>query len=94
MQGFADIFKPYLTEEAYETFRKYGYYSMLVKNNLRIISINCLLCDSMNFHLLYDYKQTKEMFNWLEKILSESEKKGEIIHIMNHIPMLSTHHTF
>ena len=33
------------------------------------------------------------MFTWLEKILSEAEKKGEIVHIMNHIPMLSTHHT-
>ena len=69
LQGLADIFKPYLTEEAYETFRKYGYYSMIVKNNLRIVSINCLLCDSMNFNLLYDYTQKKEMFNWLEKVL-------------------------
>ena len=25
LQGLADIFKPYLTDEAYETFRKYGY---------------------------------------------------------------------
>ena len=93
LQGLADIFKPYLTDEAYETFRKYGYYSMIVKNNLRIVSINCLLCDSMNFNLLYDYTQTKAMFTWLEKVLSEAEKNGEIVHIMNHIPMLSTQHT-
>jgi len=93
LHGLADIFKPYLTEEAYETFRKYGYYSMIVKNNLRIVSINCLLCDSMNFNLLYDYTQTKAMFTWLEKVLSEAEKNGEIVHIMNHIPMLSTQHT-
>ena len=93
LQGLADIFKPYLTDEAYETFRKYGYYSMIVKNNLRIVSINCLLCDSMNFNLLYDYAQTKAMFTWLEKVLSEAEKNGEIVHIMNHIPMLSTQHT-
>jgi sphingomyelin phosphodiesterase len=93
LQGLADIFKPYLTEEAYETFRKYGYYSMIVKNNLRIVSINCLLCDSMNFNLLYDYTQTKAMFNWLEKVLADAEKNGEIVHIMNHIPMLSTQHT-
>ena len=93
LQGLADIFKPYLTEEAYETFRKYGYYSMIVKNNLRIVSINCLLCDSMNFNLLYDYTQTKAMFTWLEKVLSDAEKNGEIVHIMNHIPMLSTQHT-
>jgi len=93
LQGLADIFKPYLTDEAYETFRKYGYYSMIVKNNLRIVSINCLLCDSMNFNLLYDYTQTKAMFTWLEKVLSDAEKNGEIVHIMNHIPMLSTQHT-
>ena len=93
LQGLADVFKPYLTEEAYETFRKYGYYSMIVKNNLRIVSINCLLCDSMNFNLLYDFTQTKAMFTWLEQVLSEAEKNGEIVHIMNHIPMLSTQHT-
>ena len=50
LYGLADIFKPYLTKEAYETFRKFGYYSMIVKDNLRIVSINCLLCDSMNFY--------------------------------------------
>ena len=93
LQGLADIFRPYLTDEAYETFRKYGYYSMIVKDKLRIVSINCLLCDSMNFNLLYDFKQTKAMFTWLEGVLSEAEKNGEIIHIMNHIPMQSTQHT-
>ena len=95
LYGLAEIFKPYLTDEAYDTFSKYGYYTMLVKNtnNLRIISINCLLCDSMNFNLFYDYKQTKAMFTWLEKVLSESEKNNEIVHIMNHIPMQSTQHT-
>ena len=93
LEGLADIFKPYLSDEAYETFRKYGYYSMLVKDNLRIISINCLLCDSMNFNLLYDFTQTKAMFTWLEKVLSEAEKNGEVVHIMNHIPMESTQHT-
>lgn len=93
LYGLADIFKPYLTKEAYETFRKFGYYSMIVKDNLRIVSINCLLCDSMNFYLLYDYKQTKAMFTWLEKVLSDAEKNGEIVHIMNHIPMQSSQHT-
>ena len=93
LQGLADIFKPYLDDDAYETFRKYGYYSMLVKNNLRIISLNCLLCDSFNWFLLYDSSQTKQMFNWLENVLSQAEKNGEIVHIMDHIPMESSQHT-
>ena len=66
---------------------------MIVKDKLRIVSINCLLCDSLNFHLLYDFNQTKAMFTWLEGVLSEAEKNGEIVHIMNHIPMQNTQHT-
>ena len=93
LEGLAEIFKPYLTDEAYETFRKYGYYTMLVKNNLRIISLNCLLCDSFNWNLLYDAAQPRQMFKWLENVLAEAEKNGEIVHIMDHIPMESTQHT-
>ncbi len=93
LQGLADIFKPYLDDNAYETFRKYGYYTMLVKTNLRIISLNCLLCDSFNFNLLYDSSQPRQMFKWLEKVLEEAEKNGEIVHIMDHISMESAQHT-
>ena len=93
LQGLADIFKPYLNDDAYETFRKYGYYTMLVKNNLRIISLNCLLCDSFNFNLLFDSSQPRLMFKWLEKVLDEAEKNGEIVHIMDHIQMHSSQHT-
>ena len=88
--GLADIFKPYLTREAFETFRNFGYYTMIVKDNLRIVSLNCLLCDSFNFHLIYDHRQAKAMIVWLEKVLSDAEKKGEIVHIMNHIPFSSS----
>ena len=93
LQNLADIFRPYLDENAYETFRKYGYYTMLVKDNLRIVSVNCLLCDSFNFNLLYDSSQARLMFKWLENVLSEAEKNGEIVHIMNHIPIANTQHT-
>ena len=93
LQGLADIFKPYLDDNAYETFRKYGYYTQIIKDNLRIISLNCLLCDSFNFNLLYDSSQPRLMFKWLEKVLAEAEKNGEIVHIMDHIPMQGTQHT-
>ena len=94
LQGLADIFKPYLDDEAYETFRKYGYYTQLIKNSkLRIISLNCLLCDSFNFFLLYDSSQPRNMFKWLENVLADAEKNGEIVHIMDHIPMSSSQHT-
>ena len=93
LEGLAEIFRPYLDANAYETFRKYGYYTLLVKNNLRIVSLNCLLCDSYNFNLLYDSSQPRQMFKWLENVLSEAEKNGEIVHIMDHIPIANSHHT-
>ena len=93
LEGLADIFRPYLDDDAYETFKKYGYYTLLAKNNLRIISLNGLLCDSFNFHLLYDSSQPRQMFKWLENVLSDAEKNNEIVHIIDHIPMPNSHHT-
>ncbi len=95
LHGMAEIFKPYLTDEAYETFDKYGYYSLIVKGteNLRLISLNCLLCDSFNFNLLYDSTQVRDMYKWLEEVLAQAELNGEIVHIMDHIPINNHQHT-
>ena len=75
LHGLSKAFRKYLTKEAYDTFSQFGYYTMLHKNtNLRIISLNCLICDSMNFNLIGDSFQVAKMFNWLENVLNEAEK--------------------
>jgi len=95
LNGVADIFKEYLTEEAEETFRKYGFYTLLHKNtNLRIISLNCIICDTMNFNLIFDASQAKFQFDWLENVLNNAEKNGEIVYIQDHIPIGSHQHTY
>lgn len=95
LHGLADIFKPYLTKDAYETFKEYGYYSMNYKDtNLRLVSLNCIMCDSFNWYLLFDTSQPKKMFDWLEEVLDKAEKKGEIVYIIDHIPMVHSQHTF
>ena len=33
------------------------------------------------------------MFNWLENVLADAEKNGEIVHIMDHIPIGHDQHT-
>ena len=46
----AEIFKDYMTDEAYETFRNYGYYQMLHPNtNMRIIATISSPMDAMNW---------------------------------------------
>ena len=85
----ADIYKSYLTEEAYETFKEKGYYSMLLPNtNLRLISINCFYCDSWNYYLINSNKSdAKQMLKWLEETLRSSEENNEYVYILNHFPL-------
>ena len=94
LNGLAEIFKPYLSDEAYVTFKNYGYYSMLHKDtNLRIISLNCLVCDTMNFNLIFDASQAKDMFDWFENELKKAEKNNEIVYLLDHIPLVNHQHT-
>ena len=85
----ADMYKNYLSEEAYETFKEKGYYSMLLPNtNLRIISINCFYCDSWNYYLINNNKSdAKQMLKWLEETLRSSEENNEYVYILNHFPL-------
>jgi sphingomyelin phosphodiesterase len=84
----AKIFKPWLSDEAYETFSKYGYYSQLHPNsNLRIVSTNCLLCDSINFNLIKNPTDPKDELKWLEDTLRKSEQAEEVVYLIRHIPI-------
>lgn len=89
LEHYAQIFKGYITDEkAYEDFKKYGYYSMKYDKNLRIISLNCLNCDSFNFNLLNSTKKhVKDSFDWLENELQKAEKNNEFVYILNHFPL-------
>ena len=51
-------------------------------SNLKIIALNCLLCDTWNYNLINsDKKASKEMFIQLEKELRQSEKNNEYVYI-------------
>ena len=88
LKNMADVYKDYLNEEAYETFKKYGYYSINYDKNLKIIAINCLACDSFNFNLFNSTKiHAKKMLSWLEEELKKAEEKNEYVYILNHFPL-------
>ena len=88
LENMANVYRDYLNEEAYDTFKKYGYYSINYDKNLKIISINCLVCDSFNFNLFNSTKlHAKKMFSWLEEELSKAEQKNEYVYILNHFPL-------
>ena len=93
LQNYAEIFKDYFYEEqAYESFRKYGYYSEKYKDtNLRIVVLNCLICDTWNFYIIGGrHQMAKDEFIWLENLLRQAEKNGEYVYIIDHFPINSS----
>ena len=92
LENYAQIFKDYFYEEqAFETFRKYGYYTEKYKDtNLRIVVLNCLLCDTWNFYIIGGrHEEAKQEFIWLEEVLRQAEKDGEYIYLIDHFPINS-----
>ena len=95
LHGLGRIFRKYLTKEAYDSFSEFGYYTMLHKNtNLRLVSLNCLICNTMNFNLIGDSFQVAKMFKWLENVLNDAEKNNEKVYLLDHIPLRSSQHTY
>ena len=92
LERYANIFKDYFYEDqAYESFRKYGYYTEKYKDtNLRIVVLNCLICDAWNFYIIGGRHQAaKDEFIWLENVLRQAEKDGEFIYLIDHFPINS-----
>ena len=86
----ANIFESYLEDkEAIDSFKAGGYYSKKLPNTkLRIIAVNCLVCDCFNFNLFNSTKNhAKLMFKWLESELHKAEDNDEYVYILNHFPL-------
>lgn len=87
LKTFADIFKIWLDDEAYQSFLNRGFYtSKYLNTNLRIISINSLVCDCLNFFIIKDPTDPGQQFSWMEGVLRQAEKDGEIVYVIGHIP--------
>ena len=78
LETYANIFKEFFTEEqAYESFKNYGYYTEKYKDNLRIVVLNCLLCDTWNFYIISGkHNAAKKEFVWLEEVLLNAENNN------------------
>ncbi|XP_069462695.1 cyclic GMP-AMP phosphodiesterase SMPDL3A [Ambystoma mexicanum] len=88
----AELWKPWLSEEAITTLRKGGFYSQLYKTDagqnhpLRIISLNTVLYYSPNMRTL-NMTDPANQFEWLEETLESSRQNGEKVYIIAHVPI-------
>ncbi|XP_071405093.1 cyclic GMP-AMP phosphodiesterase SMPDL3A isoform X2 [Pithys albifrons albifrons] len=87
----ADFWKPWLNDEAINTFRKGGFYTQLFESGdssqpLRIISLNTNLYYSPN-SVTVNITDPADQFAWLEGILETSSEKKEKVYIIGHVPI-------
>ena len=88
LTGMANLYKEYLDDQAYNQFKSTGYYTMKHKDTkLRMVALNCMMCDTLNFHLITDQSDAQKMFAWLETVLRKAEADGEFVYILDHIPI-------
>jgi len=71
--------------EIYKLDAPNGYYSVYLKDNLRLISINSVWYDKLNLFRLYYKNKLYNQYEWLKVTLEESKNKGDIVWIINHI---------
>ncbi|XP_069344020.1 cyclic GMP-AMP phosphodiesterase SMPDL3A isoform X1 [Eulemur rufifrons] len=84
----ANLWKPWLDEEAVRTLRGGGFYSQKVGTNpnLRIISLNTNLYYGPNVMTL-NKTDPANQFEWLESTLNSSQQNKEQVYIIAHVPV-------
>lgn len=67
-----------------------GYYTSNVRPDLKVIALETNFCYKQNWWLLINATDPAHELDWLIHELSESEKNGQKVHIIGHIPPCST----
>eukprot|EP00794_Sanderia_malayensis_P011730 gene11730-12950_t len=86
LKALADIWGKWLPEDTKPTILKGGYYTVLVRKGLRIISLNMNYCNNQNYWLLVNNADPAGQLEWMVGILEQAEKNHEKVHILGHIP--------
>lgn len=96
LTSLANVWAPYLDEEALSTFGKTGYFSTKVPidnpvwANVRIISLNSAQCNNMNWYLWSQLNDPQGEIAWLENELKKAEANDEVVFVIAHIPSASS----
>mmetsp|Transcript_192 Transcript_192/g.241 ORF Transcript_192/g.241 Transcript_192/m.241 type:complete len:383 (+) Transcript_192:235-1383(+) len=96
----AEDWKSWMTEEVYEEYTDKTYFSYDAKTHphateefkkkldrTRIISLNTQNCYNFNFALMSEENDPGQEFEWLENLLRQMEKDGEVGILIGHIPL-------
>ncbi|CAI2344152.1 unnamed protein product [Caenorhabditis sp. 36 PRJEB53466] len=83
---FQSMSGPWLSEGAEESLLRRGSYSTQVMDGLKLVSLNTGFCEVTNFFLYLNQSDPDSSMSWFVNELFESEKKGEQVYVLAHIP--------
>lgn len=75
-----------LHPDSFETIKRYGYYTELLRPGFRIVSINSNFCNDENFWILTANGDPGHQHRWLIETLQNAENTGEAVLLLGHIP--------
>ena len=95
----SSLYGDWLNDKSKQTYLKYGYYSQkVIGTDIKVISLNTMLNEDLNFHLLRDNTNAFKWVDFLENELRNSEQNGESIIILGHVPPADnyfiSHHSY
>ncbi|KAJ8396251.1 hypothetical protein AAFF_G00021180 [Aldrovandia affinis] len=85
-QAVANLWEPWLRPEALTTLRKGGFYSQVIRPNLRLVSLNTNLYYSPN-NVTVNITDPAGQFEWLQDTLETCRQSDEKAYIIAHVPM-------
>ncbi|XP_020632886.1 acid sphingomyelinase-like phosphodiesterase 3b [Orbicella faveolata] len=80
-----DLWSRWLPQEAVDTFKKGGFYTVLIKPGLRLVSLNTVYYYT-NDRLTGNITDPAGQFAWLDHILTNASSINEKVFIIGHVP--------
>ena len=75
-----------LNSTSYDTIKRHGYYTELLKPGFRVISINSNYCNDENWWILLSSGDPGHQHQWLVDTLTNAELNKERVILLGHIP--------
>ncbi|KAK0406300.1 hypothetical protein QR680_018488 [Steinernema hermaphroditum] len=82
----ANAWSNWIPKDAVKDVQYRASYSIRPFPGLKIISINTIYCSTFNFYIYLNQADPDGTMSWIIKELEESEKIGEKVHLISHIP--------
>lgn len=84
----------FLPSNVLDSVSRGGYYSLLLVPGVRIVVINTVDGDLLNFYMLLSTNEFDEQHSWIISVLEYSRTHNEKVILVGHMPTRGAHHSY